>query len=159
MKKQTFILILMAIMMIPVNAMAMKSMNHSGVDHSKMNQGEGMSMGGDTAMLEDTKVDGVTASAHMMDIKVKMAEHGMSQTHHFMVGFMNEAKKMVSDGQIALKIESPDGKVSNAIKLIGMNGQFGADITLDQQGMYHFKVGTKLADGNKRMFHMHYDNS
>lgn len=159
MKKQFFLLILIAMLIIPVNTMAMKSMDHSGVDHSKMNQGEGMSMGGDTVMLEDTKVDGVTASTHMMDIRVKMAEHGMSMTHHFMVGFMDKAKKMVSNGQVALKIESPDGKVSHAIKLNGMSGQFGADITLDQQGMYHFKVGTKFSDGNKRTFHMHYDNS
>ena len=159
MKKQIFILILVAIMLVPISTMAMKNMDHSGMDHSKMSKGEGMSMGGDTIMLEDTKVDGVTASTHMMDIKIKMAEHGMSMTHHFMVGFMNEAKKMVSQGQVAVKIESPDGKISNAIKLIGMNGQFGADITLDQQGMYHFKVGTKFPDGNKRTFHMHYDNS
>ena len=94
-----------------------------------------------------------------MDVRVKMAEHGMSQTHHFMIGFMNEAKKMVSDGQVALKVEAPDGKVGQAIKLMGMGGQFGADITLDQQGMYHFKIGTKFADGNSRVFHMRFDNS
>ncbi|MDX2495250.1 MAG: hypothetical protein QNK27_09845 [Desulfuromusa sp.] len=159
MKKQTFILILTAALLIPASAMAMKSMDHSNMDHSKMSKGEGMSMGGDTVMLEDTKVDGVTASTHLMDIRIKMAEHGMSMTHHFMVGFMNEAKKMEGKGQVALKIESPDGRVSNPIKLMGMNGQFGADITLNQQGMYHFKVGTKFPDGNKRMFHMHYDNN
>ena len=159
MKKQIFILILMATMMVPASTMAMKSMDHSNMDHSKMSQGEGMSMGGDTVMLNGDKVEGVTASAHLMNIKIKMAEHGMSMTHHFMIGFMNESKKMVSNGQVALKIESPDGKVSNPIKLTGMKGQFGADITLNQQGMYHFKVGTKFSDGTKRMFHMHYDNS
>lgn len=159
MKKQTFILLLAVIMMIPASAMAMKSMDHGSMDHSKMSQGEGMSMGGDTVMLNDSKVEGVTASAHMMDVRIKMAEHGMSMTHHFMVGFMNEAKKMVSKGQVALKIEFPDGKVSNPIKLMGMNGQFGADITLDQQGMYHFKIGTKFPDGKKRTFHMHHDNN
>ncbi|MCW8858573.1 MAG: hypothetical protein OQK97_02575 [Deltaproteobacteria bacterium] len=154
MKQQTFILVLMAMLMIPASAMAMK-----GMDHSKMKQADGMSMGGEMIMLEDTEVEGIMASGHMMDIRIKMAEHGMSQTHHFMVGFMNEAKKMVSDGQVALKIEAPDGKVSPAIKLMGMSGQFGADITLDQQGMYRFKIGTKFADGNSRVFHMHYDNS
>ena len=154
MKKQVFILILVAIMVIPISAMAMKKM-----DHSKMGQGAGMAMGGNMIMLEDTKVDGVTASTHLMDIKAKMAEHGMSMTHHFMVGFMNEAKKMIGQGQVAIKIESPDGKVSKPIKLMGMNGQFGTDITLEQKGLYHFKVGTKFPDGNKRTFHMHYDNS
>ena len=159
MKKQTFILILIAIMLVPISTKAMKNMNHNPIDHNKMNQGEGMSMGGNMVMLDDAKVDGVTASVHMMDVKIKMAEHGMSMTHHFMVGFMDEAMKMVDNGQVALKIESPDGKISTPIKLMEMNGQFGADITLNQQGRYHFKVGTKLSDGSKRMFHMHYDNS
>ncbi|MFK5927086.1 MAG: hypothetical protein QM483_10690 [Desulfuromusa sp.] len=154
MKKQIFVFMMVALLMVSSGAMAMKSM-----DHGKMNQGEGMSMGGNMIMLDDSKVDGVTGSGHLMDVRVKMSEHGMSETHHFMIGFMDEAKKMVSKGQVAVKIESPDGKVSHPIKMMGMNGQFGADITLDQPGIYHFKVGTKLADGTKRMFHMHYDNS
>ena len=153
MKKQTFILVLMVMLIVPASAMAMQ-----GMDHSKMNQNGGMSMGGAMIMLPDVEVDGVTASGHMMDVKAKMAEHGMSTTHHFMVGFMNETQEMVKKGRVALKIESPDGRVSNPIKLMNMTGQFGADITLNQPGMYHFMVGTNLSDGNKRMFHMHYEN-
>jgi len=154
MKKQIFTFLVIALLTVSTGAMAMKSM-----DHSKMSSEEGMSMGGNMIMLEDSKVDGVTGSGHLMDVRVKMAEHGMSETHHFMIGFMDEAKKMVSKGQVAVKIESPDGKVSHPIKMMDMNGQFGADITLDQPGMYHFKVGTKFSDGNTRVFHMQYDNS
>lgn len=154
MKKQIFMLIMMAMLIIPINATAMKSM-----DHNNMSQGAGMAMGGKMIMLEDTKADGIMASGHLMDIRVKMAEHGMSETHHFMVGFMDESKKMLNEGQVALKIEAPDGTVSEPIKMMSMSGQFGADITLDQQGIYHFKIGTKFADGNKRLFQMNYDNS
>lgn len=153
MKKWIFIVLIAMVLMVANTTMAMKSM-----DHSKMGHDSSMAMGGDTIMLQDTEVDGIVASAHLMNVKEKMAGHGMSTTHHFMVGFMDEAKKMVSTGQVALKVEAPDGKVSKPNKLMGMSGQFGTDITLDQQGMYHFMVGTKLADGNKRMFHMHYDN-
>ena len=153
MKKWIFIVLIAMTLMVANITMAMKNMDHSKMDHDSS-----MAMGGDTIMLQDTEVDGIMASAHLMNVKEKMAKHGMSTTHHFMVGFMDGAKKMVSKGRVALKIESPDGKVSEPNKLMGMSGQFGVDVTLDQHGMYHFMVGTKLADGNNRMFHMHYDN-
>ena len=127
------------------------------MDHSKMDHGSGMAMGGDMIMLQDVEVDGVMAAGHMMDVKAKMAEHGMAMTHHFMVGFMDTEGEAVDEGQVALKIEYPDGKVSKPIKLMGMDKAFGADVTLDQKGKYNFMVGTKLKDGKKRTFHMHHE--
>jgi hypothetical protein len=109
-------------------------------------------------MMQDEEVDGVMGSAHMMDVKEKMAEHGMSMTHHIMVSFMDTEGNPIEKGSAAVKIESPDEKVSKPIMMMGMDGAFGADITLDQKGMYHFKVGTKLADGKKRTFHFHFEN-
>lgn len=147
MKKQILV-IMLAMMLIPAAAMAMKGMNHGG----------GMSMGGDMIMLQDVEVDGVMASGHMLDVKAKMAEHGMKETHHFMVGFMNSEGEGISEGQVALKIEAPDGTVGKPIRLMGMSGAFGHDITLDKKGMYKFTVGTKLADGKKRSFTMQYHN-
>lgn len=153
MKKQMMILILMAMIIVPGSAMAMKAMNTSS-----MGKNGGMSMGGNMVMLPDTTVDGVTAAAHLMDVKAKMAQHGMTTTHHLMVGFMDKSKQMVKNGQVALRIESPDGKVSKATKLMSMSGQFGADITLDQPGKYKFMIGTKLSDGTKRVFVIPYEN-
>ena len=109
-------------------------------------------------MLHDQEVDGVVGAAHLMDVKAKMAEHGMKMTHHFMVGFMDTEKKGIPTGQVAVKVQSPDGKVSKAIKMMGMSGQFGVDVTLDQMGTYQFMVGTKLADGKKRTFTFDYKN-
>lgn len=164
------LLVLTLALMIPFAAMAMqhgKEMDHSKMDHSKMDHGSmdkekmdmgGMSMGGDMMMLQEEMVDGVMGTGHMMDVKEKMAKHGMATTHHIMIGFKDSHGKSLSDGKVAVKVESPDGKVGKPIMMMGMGGDFGADITLDQTGMYHFKIGTKLDDGKKRTFHMHFDN-
>ena len=169
MKKQ-IVLVMMVLLMIPAAVMAM---NHDGnkgmdmdMDHGSMEKMEhgggmemgGMTMGGNMIMLQDEEVDGVMGSAHLLDIKAKMAEHGMPATHHLMIGFMNGEGDAMAKGTVAVKIEAPDGKVSKPIMMMGMKEAFGADVTLDQKGMYHFKIGTKLADGQKRTFHMHYDN-
>jgi hypothetical protein len=94
-----------------------------------------------------------------MDTKKQMAEHGMSMTHHLMVGFMTTAGKSIETGQVAIKVESPDGKISEANRMMGMDGQFGADVTLDQKGAYMLMIGTKLADGQQRMFHLSFENN
>ena len=133
------------------------SMDKNKMDHSKMDMG-GMSMGGDMIMLQNEEVDGVKGSAHMMDVKEKMAKHGMATTHHIMIDFKDGHGMSMAKGKVAVKVESPDGKISKPIMMMGMGESFGADITLDQKGMYHFKIGTKLGDGKKRTFHMHHDN-
>ena len=148
MKKQILV-VMMAMMLLPTLTIAMQHGGHGG----------GMSMGGSMIMLQDVEVDGVMASGHMLDVKEKMAEHGMSMTHHFMVGFMNAEGDGLSKGQVALKVQSPDGSVSKPIRLMGMSNAFGADITLDQQGKYAFMIGTKLDDGRTRTFKMHYENN
>ena len=54
MKKQTLTLVLIAILMVPGGAIAMKNMHHNNAT-----SGDGMSMGGGTIMLEDTEVEGI----------------------------------------------------------------------------------------------------
>ena len=150
MKKQLMALAIVAALMIPAGVLAMKDMDHDSMT--------GMKMGGEMTMLKDQAVDGMVGSAHLMDVKAKMAEHGMKMTHHFMVAFMTDAKEAINKGQVALKVKSPDGKVSKALKMMGMSGSFGVDVTLDQDGTYQFMVGTKLEDGKKRTFTFQYDN-
>lgn len=136
----------------------MKDMDHGDMKHEGMEHGSGMSMGGDMIMLKDQEVDGVMGSAHLMDVKEKMAKYNMPQTHHFMVGFMDNKGDEIKEGTVAIKITGPDGKESDPIKLMAMDGMFGSDVTLDKPGMYHIMVGTKLADGQKRTFMYMYDN-
>jgi len=171
MKKQMLVMMIAVALMMPTGVMAMKDMDHGDhgkkeskghemkdMDHGKKMDHGSMDMSGKMIMLQNHEVDGVMGSAHMMDVKEKMAEHGMSMTHHIMVRFMDTEGNPVEKGSVAVKIERPDETVVKPSKMMGMDGSFGVDINLDQKGMYHFKIGTKLADGKKRTFHYHYEN-
>lgn len=121
------------------------------MDHS------GMDMEADMIMLENSMQDGVIAMAHLRDISKKMNALGMEQTHHFMVMFKDhKTDKVINTGIVAVKIIDPAGNEHKAIKLMGMEGSFGADIVLDKHGEYTFEVGTKLSDNTKRQFRFTY---
>ena len=123
---------------------------HAGHDHKSHS---GMEMDGDTLMLGEQVVDGVEGMAHLKDVKEAMAKVGMNHTHHLMVEFIDLAKgEGIEQGIAAVKVVGPSGKESDAVALVGMDGHFGADLTLSEAGDYLFKVGTKLADGQKRQF-------
>lgn len=127
----------------------MEGMKHEG--HAGMKMEEGMVMVG-----EETE-EGVKAMAHLNDVKAAMAKVGMKETHHFMVAFVDTASgEQITEGTVAVKIKDPAGKEGDPVKLMGMEGHFGADIVLPEKGEYHFKVGTKLADGKKREYHFHH---
>jgi len=142
-----------------VMAMSHEKMDHSSMEnhgtmenHASMNH-DSMEMAGDTAMLGNDIQENVKAMAHLKDVQAAMAKMGMKETHHFMVMFVDSATgEPIEHGSAALKIVSPSGMESGPVKLIGMQGHFGADITLNEKGNYTFTVGTKLADGEKRQF-------
>lgn len=117
----------------------------------------GMNMKGNYIMLPNSTEGGVTAMAHLKDIKAAMAKMGMHATNHFMVMFTDQKSgSQISEGLVALKITDPHGKVSGPIYLMPMAGAFGSDITLTDKGSYQLEVGTKLRDGIKRKFHFTY---
>lgn len=135
--------------------MEQKEMDHKSMDHmshEKMEHG-GMSMAGGMIMLGEQEVEGVEAMVHLKDVKDAMAKMGMSQTHHFMVMFVDTTTgEPVEAGMAAVKIVDPGGTEGEAVALMGMQGHFGADIALSAPGEYVFKLGTKLADGKKRQY-------
>jgi hypothetical protein len=162
---------------LPAGLMAMsheahKGTDHHGMDHQIMNhQGHGsmdqkkeehgdhgQSMHGmaghaEMAMLGSTVEQGVTGTAHLNDIQEAMAGMGMKETHHFMIFFEDvDSGDLIPTGTAALKIKKPDGTELGPINLIGMEGHFGADITMAEKGEYGFTVGTKLPDGKVRQF-------
>ncbi len=168
--KTVIFLIILASLPIAAQAMDHKAKN-SDMDHSEMNHGDmdksqmdhgkmdhgGMSMEGDMVMLGNSVQDGVKAMAHLKDVKATMAKMDMDATHHIMVMFADvNSGEPIESGAAAVKIKGPDGEESKAINLIGMEGHFGADIELTEPGDYHFTVGTRLADGNKRQFEFDY---
>lgn len=163
MKKQILGLLLATLLVSPVTGFAMKSMDNGsmqGMDHGDMKgmDHQGMVAGGKMMMLGTEEVDGVKGMFHLNDVREQMAAHGMKQTHHIMASFAGADGMAIESGTVAVKVEDPDEKIGEAIKLMGMDGHFGVDLTLDKKGMYHFKIATKLADGAKRMYHMHYEN-
>ncbi len=126
-------------------------------DHSDHSDHEGMSAEGDMVVVGSVTEKGVKAMAHMKDVREAMAGMGMDITHHFMVAFVDEQSgDQIEEGVAALKFEGPEG-VEGPIKMMGMEGHFGADIELDQPGHYKLQVGTKLADGEKRQFEFSYE--
>lgn len=119
----------------------------------------GMSADGTKYMLGAHEVGGVKVVAYLNDVQKKMAKYGLKKTHHIMVTFEDVSSgEAIESGSVAVKVKGPDESISKGIKLFGMEGSFGADITLDKKGMYQFEIGSVLSDGKKRKFLLHFEN-
>ena len=143
-------LLIVALMatMFPTTGMAMKDMEHKN-DNPTAERGS-MAMDG-VQLLQEMIIDGVKATAHLMNSK-----DGMGKM--LMILFTDEKSgAMISEGRVAVKIESPDQKVSEAQKMMKSDGMFGSNVSFDQKGTYKFSVGTMLEDGKKRVFQFHYE--
>jgi hypothetical protein len=157
MKKSLFICCLAAFFSLPLSVFA-ASHEHgmSGMDHGSMGNKGDMHKG--MLAVGEQSVDGVKAIVYLNDVKATMAKMGMKETHHLMVHFYNAKDgKTIETGTAAVKIKGPDGKEGSAIKLMGMEGHFGADVILEQKGAYVFTFGTQLVDGVKRQFILEYE--
>jgi len=157
MKKSLFICCLAALISLPGAVFAAShEHNMGGMDHNTMTKKGDMHKG--MLTVGEQTVDGVKAIVYLNDVKATMAKMGMKETHHLMVHFYNAKDgKTIEEGTAAVKIKGVDGKEGGAIKMIGMEKHFGADIVLERKGAYHFTVGTQLADGVKRQFELKYD--
>jgi hypothetical protein len=120
---------------------------HSHADHSAAHDA--------MLLIGEQTVDGVEGMAHINDIRAAMAKMKMKETHHFIMMFTDK-DGAIETGTAALKIVDPAGKEGEAIRLVAMDGHFGADIVLPVKGKYLFKVGTKLADGKTRQYEFDY---
>jgi len=128
-------------------------MSQQGAHHM-----DGMQAMGGMIMLEKQTVDGITAMVHLKDVREAMQKVGMEQTHHFMVMFSDaQTHEARNEGTVAVKIIDPAGTEQPPLKLMGMMGHFGADISLPEKGTYTFVLGTKLGDGQKRQFTFTYE--
>ncbi|MFA5516238.1 MAG: hypothetical protein WDA20_08115 [Desulfuromonadales bacterium] len=159
MKNQfTFLAALIFVVSLPLTALAAShEHNKQGMDHGKMDHAghdhAGMDAHGDMIILGDDTEAGVRGMAHLKDVGAAMSKMGMETTHHIMLMFVdNKSGEPITKGAAAVKITGPDGKTSAPIRLMGMQGHFGADTVLKQKGEYTLVVGTKLADDQKRTF-------
>ena len=108
-------------------------------------------------MLGEEDQEGIKAMFHLMPVDRSALPADSRMTHHLMV-MLNDSRtgKTIEAGVVAVKVTSPDGKESAPVKLVGMQGHFGADVTLDQPGIWHFRVAAKPGDDKVRQYHTHY---
>jgi hypothetical protein len=146
MKKSTVLIAALFALAAPVSAFAA---SHEGHEHGSMDMGHGgmMSMG---KVAHEEVVDGVKATFEVLDIKAKMKEMGMKETHHIMVVFTDpKSGKKLSEGEVKVKVMAPD-KSEQTKDLMGMEGGFGSDFTLGQKGKYGVMCKFQLKDGKVR---------
>ena len=145
MKKAAVILAVASfVLAAPLAALAEMDMEHGSM---KMEHGGMMSMG---KLAHEEVVDGVKATFRVIDIKAKMKEMGMKETHHIMVVFTDaKSGKQLKEGEVKVKVQGPD-KSEQVKALMGMEGGFGADFTMPNKGKYGVMARFKLADGKVR---------
>lgn len=155
MKKSLFICCLVALTLPGAVFAASHEHDMAGMDHGSMAKKGDMHKG--MLTVGEQTVDGVKAIVYLKDVKEVMAKMGMKETHHLMIHFYAKNGKTIEEGTVAAKIKGPDGMEGSAIKLMGMEGHFGADVVIEQKGAYVFTIGTQLADGVKRQFELKYE--
>ena len=150
MKRTAVIIAALFALSAPLAALADVDMDHGSMpmEHGSMKMEHGGHMMGKVAHEE--VVDGVKATFSVLDIKAKMKEMGMKETHHIMVVF-TDAKSggKPSEGEVKVKVMGPD-KSEQVKDLMGMEGGFGSDFTMAKKGKFGVMARFKLADGKVR---------
>jgi hypothetical protein len=127
----------------PLAALAEMDMEHGSM---KMEHG-GHMMG---KVVHEEVVDGVKATFSVLDIKAKMKEMGMKETHHIMVMFTDaKSGKQLGEGEVKVKVQGPD-KSEQVKDLMGMEGGFGSDFIMPNKGKYGVMAKFTLKDGKVR---------
>jgi hypothetical protein len=126
------------------------------MDHGSMKMDHGGGMMAMGKLAHEEVVDGVKATFKVIDIKAKMKEMGMKETHHIMVVF-TDAKSggKLSEGEVKVKVIGPDKK-EQVKDLMGMEGGFGSDFTMPEKGKYGIMAKFKLKDGKVRSVKFRY---
>jgi hypothetical protein len=117
-------------------------------------EGHGMMNTGDK--IFGGKIGPWQTEARLVDMKAQMEKSKVSEkskamvknTHHIMFSLEDPvAKKPVTEGKGTVGVTGPDKKEAT-YNLTGMEGHFGADITLDKPGKYEFAV--EIEAGGKK---------
>jgi len=128
----------------PITGMA------AGHDHGARHGGDMKESG---TVAHEEVIEGVTATFEIHDMREQMkgaAPAGMKETHHVMVVFTDvKSGGKITEGEVKVKIQGP-GKTEQIKDLMGMQGHFGADFNLSQQGKYGVMCKIRLKDGKAR---------
>lgn len=143
MRKQ-FVIMAAAVLAFSVPAVSYSAMEHG--DHSRHAGGPAY----------EEVVDGVKISFTVQTMKEAMKEMGMEmpkgvkETHHISVSIKDvKSGKQLTEGEIKLKIQSPDKK-DQTKDLTGMRGHFGGDFEMPVKGKYGVMSKFRLKDGKIR---------
>jgi hypothetical protein len=126
----------------------------SGMHGESKMEGHGMMKMGDKVF--EGKIGPWKAEARLVDMKAQMAKSNVSKemmakmkhTHHVMFTLEDpEADKHVTEGKGIVTVTGPDEEEAK-YDLMGMQGHFGADITLDKPGKYGFSA--EIESGGKK---------
>lgn len=154
--KRTFAVFL-AIALMAAVPLAAASQDHSGHGKKKAHEPhshvDSSHAHDDMITIGEQSLADVEGVALINDIRAAMSKMKvkMPETHHFIMLFSN-GDGSIETGTAALRITDPAGNEGETIRLVAMNGHFGADVVLSQKGEYLFKVGTSLVDGKTRQF-------
>ena len=126
----------------------------SGMHGESKMEGHDMMKMGDQVF--EGKVGPWGAEIRLIDMKAQMEKAKVSEkmkakmknTHHLMVSLTDlGTKKPVTEGKGTVTVTGPDKKAAK-YDLVGMQGHFGADITLNKPGGYAFDVD--IESGGKK---------
>ena len=134
------------------------AMDHDSMpmDHGSMKMEHGGGMMAMGKLAHEEVVDGVKATFKIIDIKAKMKEMGMKETHHIMVVLTDpKSGGKLSEGEVKVKVTGPDKK-EQVKELMGMEGGFGSDFTMPEKGKYEVMAKFKLKDGKVRSVKFRY---
>lgn len=94
----------------------------------------------------------------MLDLSQPLAE----SMHHFavMIRFrQQDDSKILLEGQVAARSFSADDRVMQTVRLEVQGDEWTGDLALPATGETMIKIGSKLADGKKRIFRFFYDST
>ena len=125
----------------------------SGMHGESKMEGHGMMSMGDKVF--EGKAGPWKVEARLVDMKAQMAKSKVSEkmmakmkhTHHLAFSLEDADAKHVTEGKGTVTVTGPDNKTVTS-DLTGMQGHFGADITLDKPGKYEFSA--EIESGGKK---------
>ena len=126
------------------------------MDHGSMKKEQGGGMMAKGKLAHEEVVDGVKATFKIIDIKAKMKEMKMKETHHIMVVFTDpKSGAKLSEGKVKVKVIGPDKK-GQVKDLMGMEGGFGSDFTMPKKGNYLIMAKFMLRHGKVKLIKFQY---
>ena len=120
-----------------------------GMSGEQSMEGHGMMAMGDRVF--EGRIGPWSGEFRLIDMKAQMEKSKVSETmkakmkhtHHLMLSLTDPGtKKGVTEGKGSVTVTGPDRKKAR-YDLTGMQGHFGADVTLDKPGQYSFEVSVE----------------